>query len=859
MSAPPTAINTAALYFTGRLTRALEAVLDTRLTLVEAPMGYGKTVAVREYLRARAVRAVWTSVLSTGEDAFWRDFCRSIAGAFPDAADTVESLSRLGYPRDAVLADAARELLLQLDFSPGTVLVLDDVHLLPDSGSGPGPGRDGGMAGLCDMLARQGVDNLRLVLISRDIWTGGRGGRGMAALKGMLAVIDRDSFALNAEEIREYYTLCGLPVTLKEAAALRRITGGWISALYLYLLRYSKDSERARSGSSQLAGSPKLPGSIGELLDEGIFSLLPQASKDLLLVLSPLERFTAEQAAFLSDGADVSAALLDLRRKNSFIAYDEERETYALHSLFRQYLRERFENLPKDRRNAAHCRMADWFTLQKDASSAIEACCAAGEYERALRILESDMSRNMVTERSRFFVEMFKACPEEVLERHMGAAFKYAIAAFAAGDRQSFGAQLARIGRQCAARATEKGEDDPEVRAWRGELEFLLSLAAYNDIRAMSARHRQANALLQRPTRLFGPESPWTLGCPSVLFMFHRTPGRLDEELADMDECLPHYYTLAAMHGAGGEHQMRAEALYNRGDFTNAAVFCHKAEAMARANGQLSVVLCSMFLRLRLALIDGRREEAERLLTEMRGLIREKRDYFLLHTVDLCEGWLRAFTGEPDRFPDWLRFDPGGESKLYTFAGGYYYVAHGSALLLAGEYATVSGLFGWLLQSGAFANHLLFAVYAHIYMATANAALGLKKEADAPLRAALDLALPDKLYLPFAEHHGLPDDLLERACRERPAALKAIRSLAEKMKAGKKAALRGGPHIETPPFGLSRREYETASLMAEGLSNREIAEALFVGVNTVKTHLKAAYRKTGAASRSALKKMLRQA
>ena len=42
-----------------------------------------------------------------------------------------------------------------------------------------------------------------------------------------------------------------------------------------------------------------------------------------------------------------------------------------------------------------------------------------------------------------------------------------------------------------------------------------------------------------------------------------------------------------------------------------------------------------------------------------------------------------------------------------------------------------------------------------------------------------------------------------------------------------------------------------------GLSNPEIAETLFVGVNTVKTHLKAAYRKTSASSRTALKKMLR--
>jgi two-component system, NarL family, response regulator LiaR len=40
--------------------------------------------------------------------------------------------------------------------------------------------------------------------------------------------------------------------------------------------------------------------------------------------------------------------------------------------------------------------------------------------------------------------------------------------------------------------------------------------------------------------------------------------------------------------------------------------------------------------------------------------------------------------------------------------------------------------------------------------------------------------------------------------------------------------------IET--LGLSKREMEVLELMAEGLSNQEIGERLFVSLNTVKTH-----------------------
>lgn len=590
------------------------------------------------------------------------------------------------------------------------------------------------------------------------------------------------------------------------------------------------------------------------LLEEGIFALLPEASRDMLLALSPLDRFTWDQAAFLfGEGGDVSAVLPDLRKKNSFITFDEANGTYALHSLFRQYLRERFENLPEKRRKAVYSRMADWFIRQKEAVPAIEFRHAAGEYESALEILESDMSRNLVTEKSRFFVDLFKACPEEILDRHMGAAFKYAIAAFAAGDYQAFGSQLAWIGKKCAARMAEKGEGDPEARIWRGELEFLLSLAAYNDIAAMSGHHRKANELLGRPTNLFGPESPWTLGCPSALFMFHRASGKLDAELALMDECLPHYYALASMHGAGGEHLMRAEALYNRGDITDAAVSCHRALAMARGNNQLSVVLACLFLLLRLALLDGDYEKAANMAREMRGLIREKRDFFLLHTVDLCEGWLYAFTGDLKNIPDWLRFGAGGESKLYTFAGGYYYVAHGHILLLAGEYATVNGLFAWLLQSGVFANHLMFTVYAHVYMAAAHTALGSRAEADASLRAALDLALPDKLYMPFAENADflpqLKDLRRKKSLRE---GVTRILDLSTALEKSRKSIAARYFADDTPP--LSKRERELVRLALTDMAYKDIAAACGLAPSSVKRYFAALYKKLGISSREQLQR-----
>jgi len=51
-------------------------------------------------------------------------------------------------------------------------------------------------------------------------------------------------------------------------------------------------------------------------------------------------------------------------------------------------------------------------------------------------------------------------------------------------------------------------------------------------------------------------------------------------------------------------------------------------------------------------------------------------------------------------------------------------------------------------------------------------------------------------------------------------------------------------------LGITRRELEILELMAQGMSNREIAEKLYVSENTVKTHSSRVFDKLGAKRRT---------
>jgi DNA-binding NarL/FixJ family response regulator len=65
------------------------------------------------------------------------------------------------------------------------------------------------------------------------------------------------------------------------------------------------------------------------------------------------------------------------------------------------------------------------------------------------------------------------------------------------------------------------------------------------------------------------------------------------------------------------------------------------------------------------------------------------------------------------------------------------------------------------------------------------------------------------------------------------------------------AAARPGPAAGPPPDGLTQREAEILSLIAQGLTNPEIAARLFLSSHTIKTHISRVFAKTGSRDRAA--------
>ena len=101
----------------------------------------------------------------------------------------------------------------------------------------------------------------------------------------------------------------------------------------------------------------------------------------------------------------------------------------------------------------------------------------------------------------------------------------------------------------------------------------------------------------------------------------------------------------------------------------------------------------------------------------------------------------------------------------------------------------------------------------------------------------LALALPDRLYAPFAEYRDnletLLDDRLNRADKE---AAKAVKELNIRLSDGW-TRLKREIHGIVNTTELTQQEHYAAKLAAKGLTNAEISDRMSVSVNTVRGYI----------------------
>ena len=111
-----------------RINKILTGILEYPLFVVAAPMGYGKTTAVRAFLRLKKIEPIWVSLIaSDGTMSYFWDRLTAKIRYFDK--NLGKQLKALGYPTDAPQIAKIVEIISGAEYQKNTVLVIDDFHL----------------------------------------------------------------------------------------------------------------------------------------------------------------------------------------------------------------------------------------------------------------------------------------------------------------------------------------------------------------------------------------------------------------------------------------------------------------------------------------------------------------------------------------------------------------------------------------------------------------------------------------------------------------------------------------------------------------------------------------------------------
>ena len=669
-----------------------------------------------------------------------------------------------------------------------------------------GGGRQEFWAGLCRALHTAPQLSAQLILLSRNqIFSEAQKLR----LGSRLLELGAADLRLTQEELLQYAGRCGLPLPEREAQALLSVSEGWIAMIYLMFRAY------AQTGVWRFDAK-----GMDALMEQVMFEPLDERRRFFLLDLCMAEAFTAEQAAFVWREPDADALLHDLTHNNAFII-ESSPGVYRCHHMLRQLLRRKFALLPQSAQADACGRLGSWYERTGEYLTAAELFRQAGDWDGLLRAAAADCGKSVGGEHRQMLLSWCRDCPEDVLRRHPDAVCVLMRKLFSFREIP----ELLRL-RALLLDALQPGGAfcEQERENYLGECDLVMSFLRYNDIAAMSVLHRSACERMTRTTRCIDLGGTWTFGSPSVLMMFHRAAGQLDAENAQMRDCMPFYYKVTDGHGSGAEHSMQCETDLLRGDFTEAEIGCHLARDAALARGQYSILLTAEFTALRLAQLRGGATDAA--LERLRQTLKENRQFLLLRTLDLCIAWLDAQRGRAGA--DAWFMAPEADASFLDPVLPMLRTVQNEVLLAAGAYTKLLARREACTALNASAHTALAQLYLHIQLACAENRLGRADAARRELDAALALAVPDGLYLPFAEHAEALGPLLPEAFAGNEAAQAVLRRTAK-----------------PGPGGLSPREREIARLAAARRTNAEIAAQLHLSEATVKNHLKRIFDKLG--------------
>lgn len=361
------------------LVTLLERGAASALTLVSAPAGSGKTTLLAEWARSTSLSVAWLSLESADSEperfvayllAALRTFDERIGHQAAELLKT-NALSDL----EGVLSSLINDLTSYL--ANEAALVLDDYHALKNEAAHT----------LLTFFLEHLPDHLHLVLGTRVDPP-----LPLARLRarGQLCEIHSETLRFDPGEVRTF--LRAMEINLGEDAlrSLEQRTEGWIAGVQLAALAL-RGHDDPQDFLQSFRGNHRF---ILEYVSEEILARQNSRVRTFLLQTSILERLSGPLCDTVTQESGGQAMLEELRRANLFVsALDETGEWYRYHALFAEGLRHQLMQREPALYPQLCARASLWYEQHSMIHEACEYALQAGDFTRAVPLLESQVSR----------------------------------------------------------------------------------------------------------------------------------------------------------------------------------------------------------------------------------------------------------------------------------------------------------------------------------------------------------------------------------------------------------------------------------------------------------------------------------
>ena len=787
-----------------RIDKKLQGLFQHSITIVSAPIGYGKTTAVRTFLANYRPPCIWTTmseaVMITKSKNFWYLIVKEIYKHFPDIADIFEER---GFPNNSIEIARMIEVIQDFEVKQDVIIIIDDYHLVENEQINL----------FLKQLAFANIPWLHMILISRGV---PQVDIEELTLKGICLFIQPADLSFTEDEIKLYFDLIKFPGDDRIKQKICLAASGWIAVVYLMVTNFAQNYNLDYHNS------------IGKMLKSSFFDKYDGEIKILLFKLSLFNMVTAEQAAYILEDITVIGKLEQLSRENGFISLDNQ-GNYKFHQIFLDFLHKEKAGWDIDMGRVIQ-RAGQWYSSQGDHANAFKYLYIAKDYENIFKELEMADITSINFIDSELLFQIFHSATDEQKYKYPMATLKYVFFVILDVDEQLGISMLAAMEHYFLHHIHPHYSQNRIL----GEINVTYTTVAFNDAEAVTQYARKALDLLGgEPSITRTNKGVLTYSSPHFSYAYYNKKGKYKETVDILAAAFKSYIKVTNGSGMGCDDLARAEYALETGDLEQVELNAIKAVCKANTCKQLCIAVCAKLTLARLYILQERGTDLQAVLDELNLLEKTEKNAINLYVIDNALGYIYAGLNQYYNIPLWLRRNDTEPNSIFRRIA-FNYIVNGKAILLSGNYIELDIMTERFADFFSPLQYQLGFIHNHIYRAVAKYHLYGLEAGVKELQKAMDIAIEDNIIIPFVENTKFILPLLNSKLLDaKPEYLDHILSLGSKGKNGQLG--RSSP--------LSAREIEVLNLLENGENQSAIADKLFISKHTVKRHIQNIYQK----------------